>query len=448
MRRTLAARADGKQALLSGRLVAVASAVLIVSGCGGGAQPPNESPAQEALSVDVPVGQPQQATPGLPPSYTSQAIHFADGPSSATPGLRVINSKGQFVADSGLVYGGTGDSLTAISQSPTYVPHGRASINEDGTVAGKADRILFDSDGVTPISIAEVAFVWRPSTGITELLANREGAGIRVFIGDNGDVGGQRGHFDAPSEIFHFSSGLTAPTFYGSTQDVEADYMNNIGTILAVFFVFPAEIQTISREGHFENILPAYAPDSSFRQPAFLDDDGRVYLDTQRGATVVDAGGTTLIGRGCVALPAECPGTNCSELTRFVSFASKGHAVGSDGFSYTDSAGPQFQSIAAFHWSPSAGTQRIDVSGASNPTAVAVNNAGVVVGNAGDGQAFVWSAATGGVRLQSLVRGLALGPSEFLQAIAVGDGGHILAGVCCGKQQPLVLLTPDAAPAP
>jgi hypothetical protein len=447
MRRTLAAKASVLRALAAGRSVAVV-AFIVVSGCGGG-QAPNLPAARDAASDGAPLGQAQPAATTLPPSYTAKALHFDNGPSSASPGLRVINSSGQFVADAGLVYDGSGDSLIPLSQTPTYVPNRQASINEEGTVAGTADRIAFASDGVTPVSVVEVAFVWRRATGITELLSNREGAGIRVFLGDNGDVGGEIGHFDEPTQIFHFSGALTAPSLYSSTQDVEADYMNNLGTILSVFFVFPAEIRTISREGGFTDILPAFAPDSGFRQPRFLDDDGRVYLDTNRGATVVEGNDTTIIGRGCVALPAQCPGTDCAELTRFASFASKGHAVGSDGFSYTDSAGNrQFQAIGAFHWSASAGTQAIDVTGASSPTPVAVNNAGVVVGNLGDGQAFVWSAGSGGVRLQSLVQGIALAPGEFLQAIAVGDGGHVLASVCCGRQQPLVLLTPNVAPAP
>jgi hypothetical protein len=447
MRRTLAARTDAPLALVCGRL-AIVVACVIVSGCGGG-QAPDLLAARNAVSEDPPVGQAQPAATGLPPAYTARALHFADRPSSARPGLRVINSKGQFVADDGLVYGGTGDSLTSISQSPIFVQSGRASINEDGTVAGTADRIIFDSDGVTPIDSVDIAFVWRRDTGIAELLSNREGAGLRVFLGDNGDVGGEIGHFDAPSQLYRFSGALTAPTLYSSTQDVEADYMNNAGTILSVFFVFPAEIRTISRDGHFEDILPALAPDSSFRQPRFLDDAGRVYLDTNRGATVVEGNDTTVIGRGCAPLPAQCPGTNCAELTRFASFASQGHAVGSDGLAYTDAGGsPQFQAIGAFHWSAGAGTQTITVPGASNPTPVAVNNAGVVVGNLGDGQAFVWSAGSGGMRLQSLVHDIALAPGEFLQAIAVGDGGHVLASVCCGRQQPLVLLTPDATPAP
>jgi len=450
MGRTLAVKADACQARVAGA-VAVVAFFVMVSGCGGGGggHAPDPLPAGDTVSDGGRSGQAQAATSALPSSYAATPLRFADGPSSARPGLRVINSKGQFVADPGLVYGGSGDSLIPVSQSPTYVPHGPASINEDGTVAGTADRIAFASDGVTPVSVFEVGFVWRSATWISELLANREGAGLRVFLGDNGDVGGEIGRFDAPTEIFHFSGALTAPTLYGSTQNVEAAYMNNVGTILSVFFDFPAQIRTISRDGRFANVLPAFAPDSSLRQPRFLDDDGRVYLDTNRGATVVADGDTTVIGRGCVALPAQCPGTDCAEQTRFVSFASKGHAAGSDGLSYTDASGQaQFQAIGAFHWSASAGTRTIVVTGASNPTPVAVNNAGVVVGNLGDGQAFVWSSGSRGVRLQSLVHDIALAPGEFLQAIAVGDGGHVLASVCCARQQPLVLLTPNVAPAP
>jgi hypothetical protein len=422
---------------------------LTVAGCGvGHGEAANGSLVGEVTVADSAsraaglLLQAAAPAPAAGTSYTLRSIQYSGGPSTPVFGYRVVNSKGQFIASGGgvqLFYAGTGGEFTPIATPPGETVRSVRQVlglNESGLVVARGSSARYDSTGA-PEHVEENAFAWQASTGLAVIFGNRAGFGP-LAVSDSGMVAGSRFWFGAPPEAFRYTIDAGLSVVHDNAVVL---WMNNGDTILAARNA--ETLITIAPDGTQSDVLPTlpWFGDGA----GYIDDHGVVYADASNGATVVRDGAAIIIGSQCLPPPGGCPGTDCIELTRFVSFNAAGHAVGHDGVQYTSTFGdPAYLPTGGFHWNAATGSSLVKV-GTSDGFPLSVNKDGVVVGNTADGHAFVWTRSSGGVALDTLLANAPLQSGEYLQAVAIGDGGHIVATVCCGKDQPIVLLTPSAS---
>jgi hypothetical protein len=425
---------------------------LVACGGGGGGAPDSVLPASALGGITaLPALAPDPAPAGIGLSYTMESVKAPDGSeaslvvaNSLAPIIRNINLRGDFIGA-----GAHGSFLFDHASHASLAIEGALhGVNDTSLVVGSATV-----DGIAGPTTS--AFTWTVHGGKSEFLS-----GVRdVFRSTADSVSNSAfvaGTICRTSDVllvcggYRWDNANSRLTVYPNFQPFN---LNEGGTLMGFLQSDPSmppvttSVVTVALDGS-ETFLGDDTPNSAGggTSPLFLADNGDAYVEAEpfTGTTLIRSGSTLLVGRGFVP-----PISGNVEIASATAFNAVSRAVGLDR-SFSDPINEVVAVQAAFSFSPAEGSREIKVSGtATTPQPRGVNKDGIVVGFVPDADqkplhAFVWTAATGGMLLDSLVTNLPSGV-HLSSAEAIGDGGHIVAQ----SNQGLVLLTPQAcAPTP
>jgi hypothetical protein len=395
-----------------------------LAACGGGtAVPP--TPVDDAAAGATLNG--RSMALALPQSYTG-TLHLGPYGSAGSisyalyggPRGRLIDSNGQFVADSSIF------GLTTANLLPGGVIAGEGSSAAGLTPHGIAVGWMQELDGTLR------GFAFHSSTGRTDILP---GHTLANFISESGIVGGRFCPPASACRAFHWRASADGLVEH---LDFAASWMNNAGTMIGHYE--PAgqarQLATVSLDGVMTPVLVDPVPGRS-AEPQFIADDGSIFINTEGNldgafvgdAVVIVSGTARSVGGGIAPLPDICGACDCVARTAFTAFSATGHAVGMHTVHYRDPSGTwQIATETGFHWTARDGETAIKVDTADAiPTAV--NSQGIVAGSLADpapfqqGEIFVWQRDAGGVLLRSLLASPSDGRGK---AEGIGDGGHLV----------------------
>lgn len=421
----------------------------LLVGCGGGGGAP------DALAERAP----EAALALVPAAYSARLIEVPFGDLAGiavSQGVgRILDTRGRFLGSylgaNGRphVYLDDGPASVALTDPAAELNSAGAALSETGWVAGTIDTEF--GTGLPPR-----AFAWRSETGLVEVAS-----GIAGFkwsraktATDSGLVAG-----DLCEALNFDDSSCTAAFIWDSSDRSVAQFprfrlssMNEAGTMVGFSLspTCPEGLALLHRDGSLQPLglgVPVVEPGAGNGQP-FIADDGTVFVNAivgkgalAPGAVVVDGTGARNIGRGMAAPPGAIVSF---EENRYTAANRFGHAAGTDVARYTDAQGRETTSAIGFYWNARDGASAIRL-GANTLVPFVVNKDGLVGGvmfapGSTQSVAFVWSAASGALPLETRVSNM---PGLRLsEVIAISDGGHIIASSVNGP----VLLTPQDQP--
>jgi hypothetical protein len=391
--------------------------LLLVAACGGGAgsvSTPTASPLTDGAS--------DHAEAAALASYSLRLVPLPIEALQIFPSTRrqpILNVKGQFIGtmEVGFIYDPQTETATPLSAPIPGVTVFPLALNDNGLVAG----VMSTGDDAS-------GFSWTPSTGAVTFRLSQF-AVHSAFIASDGLVGGGDNQ----------TQDCNAYTWDMSTRTLQEyphfcmEWMNGSGAMIG-----PRDgvLQVLGRDGQFRTVDAALPVQGAFS--SFLTDEGDVFLHLAEpsgsllpGAVFIGPSGPVNVGRGLVAAP---PGAQLvNENASILRVSSNGQAIGHVRYEleFDDRCLGTTELALPFLWSADAGATPLKQDGRTLEIRD-VNRDGIVIGRSSsvaepiDRYAFVFTRATGIVRLDDLVSNLPDGLT-LSEVGAIGDGGHILA---------------------